>query len=172
MWLSHSAIAREQIPVLSNSLLRTGTNVLLSLLVYWWFCNVGYDCPWLSRLLRTTWDSVCLLKLIAIAWSDMNNSGVESNGTLWCHWYGLLWVWLSLLNPSFVLVCEDRYIMRTRVLQSTYPACCICIDQSESCRSSIDLQCYACVCWRPLPMHARPVVHMSRKHMACSRHSW
>ena len=28
-----------------------------------------------------------------------------------------------------------------------------------------------CVRWRPLPMYARPVVRMSRMHMACSRHS-
>ena len=53
----------------------------------------------------------------------------------------------------------------TRALQSTYPARYICMYLWAAGAASIYMYVF---CWRTLPTYARWVVHMSRKHMACS----
>ena len=79
-------------------------------------------------------------------------------------------------NPQLIAVLRYYFFLTrvknlseqllTRALQSTYPARCIYINLRAAGAALI----YMYVCWWSLPTHARPVVSMSRKHMACSRY--
>ena len=81
------------------------------------------------------------------------------------------WISKGMQHPCTVVVVVKTSLsgfdtIITRALQSTYPARCICI-YLKATGTTVHWS-HVCICWRPLPTYARPVVRMSRKHMGCN----